>query len=173
MVGNKRGIAILEFVIVLPFLVLLLLVTFDLGVMLSHNMLLSSIAHSGLRLAQQTVDLEIPGGPPPRSIYLTNETPPSCGLTPTTDSLPLNHRRVHSKMIQVMCRLDTDRLFHNLQNPGVPNSNAIQMSLERKAAGLAEDSDTVSVVLRANYHSFIPLVGDFPFSVRAIGPYLY
>ena len=174
---GEQGQAFLEFALVLPFLILLLAGILDVGLMINEHLSLTSVAQTGTRLAQQTINLELDtygADGNLRSAYV-NTTLEPCRrgvvnyITPPPDP-PAQQVLVHERLVRVLCLLEERGNFRFLEKTdrgGLPNLDIV-FFLNRDVA-----QDTVELTLTARYNAFLPFFDGLALSVKSSAPYLY
>jgi hypothetical protein len=150
---NRRGTAMLEFAISLPFLILMLTAISDLAVMLHEYTLISQAVHAGVRAATESTAL-------PSGTYRLVGSAPACPITGSSvvlqelqervgDIVRLNNTHVDFSTLCITTEVRTAALWS-----GTPQENTVLMQV------------------RIGYRSFFPLFRDASISVEASGPYL-
>ena len=94
---SERGVAMVEFAAVLPAMLVILLVSLDIGRMLNQYITMQELVNAGLRVAQSTPDLE-------QNIDLQREIsdPPGCALG-IIGGEPDGLKRVFQQITQAVC----------------------------------------------------------------------
>ncbi len=171
---GESGQAFLEFALVLPFLILLLAGILDVGLMINEHLSLSNVAQSGIRLAQQTAELEVTSAPHPRSHYVNTVLLPCTYNQAVPNPLPPDGSQiklVHDRVIRVLCLLQQRGQLRFIR------SDTIILEITRlppdASVGAPDDQDTVSLSLWADYDGFLPFFRGLTIAARSTGPYLY
>ncbi len=160
--GNdaESGVALFEFSIVLPFLLLFIMAIWDLGRALNEYLTVSRIVYEGTRFAASVPGLETP-------------TTVSAGVTKgETDGLinavvPLDvvtHKRVRDRISQILVRYN------------IPFSDAnVKTQVVKDYSGGGVPNFTVTVGVRLRFRSNFPLLDQLLSQVgsESTGPYMF
>ena len=165
-VGDRRagaagdaGVALIEFSIALPFLLLLTMAIWDLGRALNEYLTVSRIVYEGTRYAASVPGLETPNTP---AANVTEGN--SAGLS--NAAIPVNvstHQRVRDRISQLIARY------------GIPanEANITTKVVKDRTGALANNSVTVGV--RFRFRSNFPLLDQLITQIGAdsTGPYMF
>ena len=160
--NKEAGVALVEFALVLPLLLLITIVVVDLGHLMSHYIRLQGFCHAAVRYAQGVPSLET-GGPFHSSIV---DNDPICSLQMLenmTDST-IGQNNAHGKISKALCAAK--------QLDSFPLSGIHIYTWYDTSPG--PYMDTVRVRIEARYHPLTPLLAqqDISVSVDASAPYL-
>ncbi|MBP9838208.1 MAG: pilus assembly protein [Proteobacteria bacterium] len=152
---NKKGTALVEFLIVLPFLILLVFTVIDLGAILYNYFVYSDSVNVGMRVASDLSNLKVG--------YFENQTQgQDCSMLSTAASEDYNeeHRKIQNAITEM---LNNNFLINK-------NDICIQTKLE-------PDSDPtkglITIELDSLYDGISPFLQNFPLKVTSKGHYLF
>lgn len=152
---SEGGIAVVEFVIALPFLAALLMSIYDVGQVLNQYLLMNEAVHEGARMASGQIALSELA----EYQQLTGDQNCTGGAVTGNDSEV--HEEFHQRIMGLI----------NLQNKWVTgNSVCIKTGLTPGAVG---SDRNVYVRAQATYQGMFPLFNGLSISVQAEAPYLY
>lgn len=158
-IRSKRGAALVEFVLIVPLLVLFFMGVFDLGRALNTYMKLAQIVGEGVRTAGSRAALE--EGSNFRNLLAQNL---GCDgvSTDAWDHCPGQYNlqsRIMNMISIYQLPIDSDRVE--------------VISGYTKTSAFGTDGQTVSVTITAKYEGLLPLFDDLTLRARKTGPYLF
>jgi len=160
---SEKGVSMLEFAIILPFMVILLVGTVDLSFGLLNYMSLSQIVREGVRLGSTLPGLTERIFDNSDSDYDTAIT--SCDTHPGPPGFPCGHALMHRRVNQL--RQLNANLF-GMDNQEFSISSTFTRDL---GAGLTDtNEDTVRVVVSTRFDGIF--LSSWPIQVSQVAPYL-
>lgn len=150
--GPESGVALPEFLLTAPFLLIMCAGVIDVGMALTHYVKLSEAAHSGLRLAISHVQLD-PG------VFIAPDCPACPGCQPA--ALSAAHDGIVGR-VEDMVRVGRNRL----------DLSSLCLVSEVGASPTEPTRQMITLTLRADYQAIFPGVSRVPISVRVSGPLL-
>lgn len=146
--GSERGVAIVEFVIALPFLITLTVSVVDIGRTLKEYFYLRDAVAAGAERAMAVSQLA-------DGVTYANTTANGCsGQTHAT------HTKIHERIIRLM----------GLQNKAL-SQPCVTTKLTK--GGTGSTRDTVLVQASAEYQGFFPLFDGLEITAQTRVPYVY
>lgn len=142
--GGERGVAFIEFALVIPPLLLLCTFVFDFGMAIDRYLTLTRISYEAARYGSQLGGLE-------------SQTVSQATWDASTDRPPI-HTRLRERIIKLVD--ENDLALRDIE---------IETSLKTTAAS----NSIVEISITSRYQSFFTQVGTIPLSVEARAPYLY
>ena len=145
-ISSERGAAIVEGAAVLPFLVMMILATYDLGGALNQYLTLTRIVYEGARYAATLPGLETnhDNGDEPYKIISGSQAGP----------IPMNQSLVRQRIVDLLGKSSFQWTSFTLIQTG------------------NDQNIWVSITLEKPYESFFGFFNNMPIRVSASGPYL-
>jgi hypothetical protein len=166
--NSERGVAISEFAIVLPFLILLVLASIDLGRAINQYRILSQIAHNGAQFASAFPGLAFAD---PHTLIdtggceaeiVTTPTPPTFMATSIAieEEPDASHYIVQQNIAESLSKYSSDMPLEKIciRTAATDSNNDTNL-------------DTVVIGLETNLRGFLPIFRDMTISVQTTSQY--
>lgn len=152
---SSAGIAIMEFIISLPFLMLVTTAMVDIAFVMNHYLAMLNAVHAGVRIAESMPDLE-PGG----ARGLSGGQNGCASIVGTGTFHAFVQQRVVELVTENSPRLDA-------------NSVCVEsFSYTRPSDAGQTYENTVKIRVTANYQRLFPPINNIPITVESSGPAL-
>lgn len=176
-VTPQKGAVFMEFAVVLPLLVFLIVAITDFGLFLQSYFRASHIAREGLKYAQSMSGLPSGGGAYGTTFVISND---AFATTSPINAYPVGHQRILGRMAMLLSEENGSAARRSLQ---LVNNQALVSSQCIIGDGGDRNLDRVEVVISAVYDPILPVqqilqligFGRMPtaYRITADGSYLF
>lgn len=156
LLGNSKGIALMEGTIVLPFLIALFVCVIDLGNLLNQYLLLTNAVNSGVRFGIGVSSLKVGSF----EKLTPNQTCPFETEETETHQYDAGHKEIQQKVYD----------FVQFQNVALDSDFCMITDLERDSAVPTRGS--LSILLKTRFAGISPFFSNITLEISAKGPYL-
>lgn len=154
--GSEHGIALMEFLVAIPFLVIMSTSIIDIALVLNQYMLITNAVHAGTRMASEYADLETGS--------FSGISPGQSSLCPVSGTAPKNHAEIQARVVELI-NMSNRRL--------VPNTLCVITGVRTGLVPATNPKNNTNFVrIEVRYQGFFPAFNNMPIVIEASGPHV-
>ena len=153
---SERGIALMEFLVAIPFLVIMSTSIIDIALVLNQYMLITNAVHAGTRMGSEYAALE--------TGTFSGISAGQSSFCPVSATAPKNHGEIQARVVELI-NMSNRRL--------VPNTLCVFTGVRTGLVPATNPkNNTIFVRIEVRYQGFFPAFNNMPIIIEASGPYV-